>query len=483
MFLAKKRDTQLFTISLRDLNQSLNHLSDHDLSISEVSAQEIRDKERAKKDADPKLYVPEEYHNLLHVFSRQESEKLPPYRTSDHKIQLKEGSIPPSGPLYPMSRDQQEVLRDYLKENLAKGFIRASQSPASSPVLFVKKSDGGLRFCVDYRALNALTVKNRYPLPLISETLQKLSKAVIYTKLDIIAAFNRLRMQKGDEWLTAFACQLGLFEYTVMPFGLCNGPASFQGYINGTLAEYLYDFCTAYLDDILIFSNSHAEHVIHVRKVLQRLADAGLQVDVTKCEFHVTEVHYLGLIITTSGVRMDPKKLETIRNWEQPVNVKDVQSFLGFANFYRRFIARFSAIASPLTALTKKGTTFNWTIKSEEAFLALKAEFLKQPILAHFNPDLKIVVETDASDYVSAGILSQWGEDGLLHPVAFYSAKHNPAECNYEIYDKELGAIVRAFELWRAELQGSKFPIQILTDHKNLEYFMSTKDLSRRQAQ
>jgi len=477
--LARKKGNQLFTLSLRDLDLALNPT--RDLSLCKVTAGELRKKEDLKKNLDPKTIVPTEYHDRISAFSRANSELLPPHRPSDHRIKLKEGATAPSGPLYPMSRDQSEVLRDYLQDNLTKGFIRASQSPASSPVLFVKKSDGGLRFCVDYRALNALTVKNRYPLPLISETLQKLSKAVIYTKLDIIAAFNRLRMAKGDEWMTAFACQYGLYEYTVMPFGLCNGPASFQGYINHILSDSLFEFCTAYLDDILIFSSSREEHVVHVRRVLDRLIEAGLQVDVTKCEFHATEVHYRGLIVTTSGVRMDPKKVETIKNWETPSNVKDVQSFLGFANFYRRFIPRFSAVASPLTALTKKDKPFRWTPEATSAFERLKAEFIKQPILAHFDPDLQIVLETDASDYVAAGVLSQWGKDGLLHPVAFYSSKHTPAECNYEIYDKELGAIVKAFELWRAELQGSKFPIEILTDHKNLEYFMTTKNLSRRQ--
>lgn len=222
-----------------------------------------------------------------------------------------------------------------------------------------------MRVCVDYRALNALTVKNRHPLPLINETLQKLSKAVIYTKLDVIGAFNRIRMKQGDEYLTAFACQYGLYEYTVMPFGLCNGPATFQSYINGVLAEFMFDFCTAYLDDILIFSNSKKEHTAHVDAVLQRLETAGLQIDITKCELNATEVHYLDLVVTTNGIRMDPKKLETIRSWETPANVKDVQSFLSFANFYRRFIARFSAIATPLTSLTKKGVPFSWTTAVE----------------------------------------------------------------------------------------------------------------------
>lgn len=482
LFLAKEKEKNtLFTVNLRDLDLALKPASALDLCAS--TAEELRERETQKKNINPKTICPLEYHDLISVFDRTESKTLPPHRTHDHKIQLKDGAIPPSGPLYGMSRDELEVLRDYLKENLSSGFIRASQSPASSPVMFVKKADGGLRFCVDYRALNALTVKNRYPLPLINETLQRLSKAVIYTKLDIIAAFNRIRMAKGDEYLTAFACQFGLYEYNVMPFGLCNGPATFQSYINSTLGEYIYTFSTAYLDDILIYSESKKEHIQHVRLVLRRLLDAGLQVDITKCEFHATEVQYLGLIVSTKGIRMDPKKIATVQYWETPKCVKDVQAFLGFANFYRRFIAKFSTIASALTALTKKSLhKFVWTNETQSAFDRLKAEFVKQPVLAHFNPDLEIILETDASDYVAAGILSQVGIDGVLHPVAYFSTKHNPAECNYEIYDKELGAIVNAFELWRAELQGSRFPIQVVTDHKNLEYFMSTKNLSRRQA-
>ena len=226
LFLAKKqKEIELFTISLRDLDRTLQVPTD--LEINEVSAEDLRRREKEKKDLDPYQLCPREYHDLIKVFSRADSEELPPHRSSDHYIKLKEGATPPLGLLYNISRDEQEVLKDYLKDNLSKGFIRASQSPAASPVLFVKKADGGLRFCVDYRALNELTVKNRYPIPLLNETLQRLSKSVIYTKLDIIAAFNRLRMAKGDEWLTAFKCQFGLFEYNVMPFGLCNGPASF----------------------------------------------------------------------------------------------------------------------------------------------------------------------------------------------------------------------------------------------------------------
>ena len=203
-----------------------------------------------------------------------------------------------------MSHNEAQELCRYLDENLSKGFIWASHSESAAPVLFVKKPGGGLRFCIDYRGLNAVTVKNRYPLPLISETLNRLSRAKIFTKLDIIAAFNRLRIREGDESLTAFHTHFELFEYLVMPFGLCNGPALFQNYINDTLHEYLNDFYTAYLDDILIYSDNEAEHEIHVKHVLQKLEEAGLQADITKCAFHVTQVPYLGLIITTEGVKI-----------------------------------------------------------------------------------------------------------------------------------------------------------------------------------
>ncbi|KAG9590724.1 hypothetical protein KCU77_g7839, partial [Aureobasidium melanogenum] len=437
---------------------------------------------RKSKDVDPALILPLQYHEYLDVFSRKDAKTLPPHRPYDHAIDLLPGKEPPYGPLYSMSRDESEELLRELKSQLDSGFIRASRSPAASPVLFVKKPGGGLRFCVDYRGLNAMTVKNRYPLPLITETLARLSRAKNYTKLDIISAFNRLRIKEGDEWKTAFRTRYGLFEYLVMPFGLCNGPASFQNFINDTLREYLDVFCTAYLDDILIYSEDEAEHERHVKLVLEKLREAGLQVDITKCEFNVEQVEYLGLVVTTEGTRMDPKKVQTILEWPELKNVKDVQSLLGFANFYRRFIYGFSAIVSPLTALTKKGVQFKMDKKALEAVETLKKAFTSDTILRHFDPDRETIVETDASDFVSGGILSQYDNEGILRPVAFFSRKHNPAECNYEIYDKELMAIVRAFETWRPELEGSSSLVKVITDHKNLEYFTTTKQLSQRQA-
>ena len=436
-----------------------------------------------------KKRIPEQYHPWLDVWNPVEANKLPPHRSVDHTVKLQEGAVPPAKRAYGMSRDQAAVVKAYVDEMLGKGYIRPSTSPYAAPVLIVKKPDGGLRICIDYRALNALTVKNRNAPPLIRETMAKLCAAKIYTKFDIIAAFNEIRMAKGDEEKTAFLTRYGLFEYTVMPFGLCNAPSTFQAFINDVLREYLDVFCSAYLDDILIYSNSQEEHTEHAQKVLEKLKQAGLYLDINKCQFHVQEVKYLGLMITTEGLKMDPQKVETITQWKPARCVKDVQAFLGFANFYRRFIRGYSKIAAPLSALTRKDRKafmFPWAPDGPEqrAFEELKKAFVSAPILAHFDPQKETWLETDASDYVVAAILSQKGEDGELHPVAFLSKKMSPQECNYEIYDKELLAIVRAFEEWHPELAGTPVeePIKILTDHKNLEYFMTSKQLNRRQA-
>jgi hypothetical protein len=213
-----------------------------------------------------------------------------------------------------MSLNKLKVLKKYLDKNLSKGFIRASSSPVASPVIFVKKPGGGLRFCVDYRGLNALTIKNQYLIPLLQETLSQLSKANFYTKLDIIAAFNKLRIAEGDKWLTAFRTRYRLFKYLVMPFGLANAPSTFQHYVNDALQPYLDLFCSAYIDDILIFSNTLAEHKQHVQLVLKAMEEAGLQLDVDKCEFHKTEVTYLGYVVSTEGIQMDLSKISTILN-------------------------------------------------------------------------------------------------------------------------------------------------------------------------
>ena len=279
-----------------------------------------------------------------------------------------------------------------------------------------------------------------------------------------------------------------------MPFGLCNAPGTFQGYINESIREYLDVFCTAYLDDVLIYSSKEEDYADHVLQVLRRLHKHGLQVDIDKCEFNTTKVKYLGMIVTTNGIEMDTEKVETIQKWEAPSSVKDVQAFLGFANFYRRFIPEFSKKVKPLNELTK-GTqyttkistkkvrydAFVWSKGCQQVFEDLKRAFTTAPVLAHYDSKLEMWVETNASNFVVAGVLSQMHGE-VLKPVAYFSKKMTLAECNYMIYNKELLAIVKSFETWRPELASVNKPVKVLTDHRNLEHFMTTKQLNRRQA-
>ena len=425
--------------------------------------------------------LPEWLRDLHDAFLPRLADELPPHRSWDHKIELLPGREPPYSKNRPLSPQELKVVRKWLDDNLDKGFIRESRARCAAPLLLAAKPGGGVRICQDYRGLNNITIKNRYPLPLIRETLDAICHAKVYTKLDIIAAFNRLRIAEGHEWKTAFITRFGLFESLVMPFGLCNAPASFQNYINNTLFDLLDRTCTAYLDDVLIYSANRKEHRAHVREVIQRLREAGLQIDINKCEFETTKTKYLGLIVTPDGIQMDPEKVSAILNWKPPLGIKDLQKFLGFANFYRRFIRDFSKTTAPLNNLLKKNTSWKWGGAEQQAFTQLKAAFTSAPVLALFDYERKTVLETDASDWASGGVLSQYDDEGRLRPVAYFSSKHSAQECNYEIYDKELLAIIKSLEEWRPELHGAQEPFEIVTDHKNLEYFTTTKALNQRQ--
>ncbi|KAJ1601880.1 hypothetical protein NDA14_007272 [Ustilago hordei] len=363
----------------------------------------------------------------------------------DLHLELIEGGKPPQGPLYLKGPKEMSELRRYLDENLEKGFIRPSKSPARSPVLFVPKKDGGLRLCVDYRGLNEITVKNRAPLPLIEEQLFLLRKARIYTKLDLRAAYNLIRIAKGDEWKTAFGTQLGLYEYLVMPFGLANAPAHFQSFINDIFRDIIGVYVVVYLDDFLIFSDTEEVHVKHVTEVLTRLRSNRLFAKLSKCEFHTKTVEFLGYIIKPMGIEMDPEKVHTVKEWPMPESIHDIQRFLGFANFYQRFIAHFAHIAKPLTSLVKPiewFKKFELPEEAQQAFHKLIQAFTSAGVLQHFDYHLPTRLETDASDFAIAGVLKQEHE-GRWHPVAFYSRKMSSAKKNYEIHDKELLAVYR----------------------------------------
>ena len=433
------------------------------------------------------LTVPEEFVEFQDQFSKELAKGLATHKDCDHAIDI-ENNEPPYGPLYNLSNTELVTLRDYLDDALAKGWIRHSVSPAGAPVMFVPKKDGSLRLCVDYRGLNKITRKNRHPLPLITQVLDQLSGSAYFTKLDLKDAYHRIRIREGDEWKTAFRTRYGHFEYMVMPFGLANAPATFQAYINKALAGIVDVSCVVYLDDILIFSKDRTTHVNHVKEVLRRLRKFDLYANLKKCEFFVQKVEYLGFIVSVDGIEMDSRRVDTIRDWPELKSFKDIQIFLGFANFYRRFIHRYSQITIPLTDMlrgmqadVKKGP-FIPTDDATAAFRRLKDAFQSAPILVHFDPELLIRLETDASDFGVAGIISQLQSNNQWHPVAFYSRKMIPAERNYETHDQELLAIVMCFKHWRHYLEGSLHPIEILTDHNNLKGFMNVQVLSGRQA-
>jgi hypothetical protein len=309
---------------------------------------------------EPRDLLPEELKDYADVFSPKEAEKLPSHRNYDHNIRLQEGKTPPFGLLYPISRNELIALKEWLEKNLRKGFIRSSSSSAVSPVSFVKKADGGLRFCVDYRKLNNIFVKNRYPLPLIKKSLNNLKGMKYFTKINIVFVFNNIRMKKEQKYLTAFRTRFGLYEFLVMPFGLTGAFAIFQKFMNDILRKYLNVFCIAYLDDILIYNRTREEHLSHVRKVLEFLRQAGLYAKIQKCEFFNNETIFLGVIVGKDGIRMDPQKIEIIQNWQIPSCLTDVQAFIGFSNFYRRFVRDFSKIIALMVVLTRKEIRFYW---------------------------------------------------------------------------------------------------------------------------
>ena len=352
------------------------------------------------------------------------------------------------------------------------GFICSSSSVHAALVLFVRKKDGSLHLCMDFRGLNKITKKDRYPLSHITDLLDALSRVQIYTKIDLRHAYHLVHISARDEWKTSFCTRYGSYEWLVMPFGLMNAPAVFQWFVNTVFADLL-DVCViVYLDDILIYSADKASHKEHVQEVLRRLHKHGLYAKPEKCEFHTDSTEYLGYQLSPSGLTMSLDKVQTIQDWPEPQKVKDIQSFLGFTNFYRQFIDNYSDIVTPLTCLTRKGTAWSFIDSCRSAFCKLKDAITSAPM----------IVETNASDYAIAGILSLHCSDDEIRSVAYYSRTLSAPELNYDTHNKELLAIHEAFKSWHHYLEGSAAPVDVVTDHKNLEYFATTKLLTRRQA-
>jgi len=432
---------------------------------------------------DAQKQVPKEYWEFLDVFSKKSLEHMPLQKPWDHGIDLKEDFPPKKGRLILLSVDEQKEVKSFLDDQLAKGYIRPSISQQTSPVFFIPKKDGKKRMVQDYRYVNNWTIKNNYPLPLISQLVDKLKGCKLFTKMDLWWGYNNVRICKGNEWKAAFVTHKGAFEPLVMYFGLCNSPATFQKMMNEIFHDML-DVCMVYIDDLMIFTDTddQEKHDRIVLEVLKRLHDNDLFVKPEKCRFRVTKVDFLGMIVSRDGIKMDPEKVNTILKWPEPTNVKQVQAFLGLGNFYRCFIKDYAIMARPMTDLTCKNTVFTFREKEHAAFEALKAAFTCAPVLQYPNQDHKFCLETDASEFTVGGVISVKCEDSEFRPVAYMSHSMTPPKRNYPIHDKEMLAIIKATEAWRHYLKATPYAFEIYMDHHNLMYFTKSQNLSKRQA-
>ena len=398
---------------------------------------------------------------------------LPPDRGTGHTIPT--GTHPPvHRHMYKMSPKEKKCAEDMVDELLQKGWIRPSSSPYSSPILFVQKKDGSLRMCVDYRALNQQTIKDRYPLPRIDDLLDKLLGAQVFTSLDLQSGYHQIRISEDDIPKTAFITHQGLYEYQVLPFGLSNAPAAFQREMNGIFTNL--PFVLVYMDDILVFSKNEDDHKEHLVAVLKVLRDQNFYAKLAKCSFFQSEVHFLGHVVSSRGIHVDPGKVKVVTDWPEPKNPSELRSFLGLSNYFKKFIAGYSSVIAPLAKLTSS-EEFTFDEKEREAFQFLKNALCKAPVLAIPDDSKPYTLITDASGFGCGAVLMQ--ED---RPVAFWSYKMLPAEKNYSVGEQEMLSVIKALEHWRHYLEGA-VSLTIITDHRPNVTFTTKapESLNRRQ--
>ena len=387
---------------------------------------------------------------------------LPPVREIDFRIELEPGAAPVSKAPYRMAPAELRELYAQLDELRKKGYIRPSHSPWGAPVIFVKKKDGSLRMCIDYRGLNQKTIKNKYPLPRIDDLFDQLRGARVFSKIDLRSGYHQILIAEEDRHKTAFRTRYGHFEFTVMPFELTNAPAIFMDLMHRVFRPYL-DVCVViFIDDILVYSPDHDTHAVHLRAVLMTLKEHQLYAKFSKCEFWLEKVSFLGHIISSEGIAVDPSKVEAVLSWKAPKNVSEVRSFLGPVGYYRKFIAGFSKIARPMTYLLRKDVKYVWTEECEKAFRKLKKKVTEAPVLVLPDESGEFDVYTDASHQGIGCVLMQHGR-----VIAYASRQLKPAELNYPTHDLEMAAVVHALKIWKHYLYGAQ--CRIFSDHKNLK--------------
>jgi hypothetical protein len=432
--------------------------------------------------------IPPQYHRHWRVFSEEAAQRFPPSRLDDHAIELKPGAPAKLDcKLYRQTEKELEALKVYIDENLAKGYIVETNSPYASPVFFRAKKDGKLRPIVDYRALNAWTVRDVYPLPLIGGIIDQLQGKKIFTKADLRWGFNNIRIKEEDQWKAAFKTPYGLFKPRVLPFGMNNAPSTFCRAMSRLLWPLLNKYPTelfVYMDDILIATGDDVErHRQIVHEVLDLLEEESYFLRPAKCEFEQRSITYLGIIVDGDQLKPDPKKTSALKDWPRTLHtVKEVRSILGVLGYQRPFIPNFANIARPLVALTKKDHPFLWTTECKKALDSLIATILNNPAL--HQPDLSrpFFLQVDASAFATGAILTQKDDRGKHVTVGFHSQTFNEAERNYDIHDREFLAVFRGLTHHRHLLLSSPFPTTVFTDHKNLEYYRHPRHINRRVA-
>jgi hypothetical protein len=399
---------------------------------------------------------------------------LPPDRDVEFVIELQPGTAPISKRSYRMPPKELAELKKQLQELLDKGYIRPSSSPWGCPALFVKKKDGSLRLCVDYRPLNAVTIKNKYPLPRIDVLFDQLARAKVFSKIDLQSGYHQIKIRPSDIPKTAFSTHYGLYELLVMSFGLTNAPAYFMYLMNSVFMTELDKFIVVFIDDILIYSKNEKEHAEHLHIVLQRFKEHKLYAKFSKCEFWLDSVKFLGHTISSEGISVDPRKVQEVMDWQPPKSAHQIRSFLGLAGYYRRFIPDFSRTAKPMIELLKKGVKFVWSEACDKAFQKLREHLTAAPMLAQPDNSKPYEVYCDASGTGLGCVLMQENQ-----VIAYASRAVRPPEKYYPTHDLELAAVVHALKMWRHYLMGTR--CNIFTDHKSLKYIFTQSDLNMRQ--
>ena len=392
-------------------------------AVQEVSMEDTGEKQKHQQ-LNPQIQkLLQDYSDVFQPLPAE----LPPGRGINHRIYLFPKAQPPAHRIYRMSPLEEEELKKQLQKYLEAGWIEKAQSPFGAGVLFAKKKDGSFRLCIDYRSLNKLTIKDKYPLPRIDECLDEMQGSQRFTKLDLASGYHQVQMHPGDIPKTAFQTKYGSFQFKVLPFGLCNAPATFQRLMNSVLSPYLNSFVKVYLDDVVIHSKSANTHVEDVAKVLQLLRENKLYCQLKKCEFDKPEIEFCGFRVSKEGIRPQVEKVKLIKAWPTPKNQTDIRAFLGFCGFYRRFIRNFAKTASPLTELLQKEMSWKWETEEQQAFDQLKTVLSEQALL--ILPDVRkpYYLYTDASDQAIAATLNQKDDKGIMQLMACSSRKLNKA--------------------------------------------------------